>query len=51
MIDDVNVLPLCEKDRRITQSELEHVRDVFEGEIAGLKEELRASVSDTSPTA
>lgn len=33
------------KDRRVTQGELERVRDVFEGEIAGLKEELRTMVS------
>lgn len=33
------------KDRRVTQAELEHVRDVFEREVAGLKEELRAVVS------
>lgn len=29
----------------MTQGELEHVRDVFEAEVAGLKEELRAVVS------
>lgn len=33
------------KDRRVTQGEHEHVRDVFEAEVAGLKEELRAVVS------
>lgn len=33
------------KDRRVTQGELEHMRDVFEGEIVGLKEELRSMVS------
>lgn len=37
--------PWLEKDRRVTQGELEHMRDVFEGEIVGLKEELRTMVS------
>lgn len=34
----------------MTQGELEHMRDVFEGEIAGLKEELRTVVSHASLT-
>ena len=33
------------KDRRITQGELEHMRDVLEGEVSSLKEDLRAAVS------
>lgn len=44
------IFALREKDRRVTQGELEHVRDVFEGEISGLKEELRSMVSHASLT-
>ncbi|CAM9662984.1 unnamed protein product, partial [Laminaria digitata] len=40
-----DALDCANEDRRITQSELEHMRDVLEGEVSSLKEELRAAVS------
>lgn len=43
--DGILICPMLEKDRRVTQGELEHMRDILEGEIAGLKEELRSMVS------
>lgn len=46
----VFILPFfLTQDRRVTQGELERVRDMFENEVAGLKEELRAVVSQSSP--
>eukprot|EP00904_Undaria_pinnatifida_P004340 jgi/Undpi1/13907/HiC_scaffold_9.g03558.m1 len=38
-----DALDHANEDRRITQSELEHMRDILEGEISSLKEELRAA--------
>eukprot|EP00752_Nemacystus_decipiens_P006959 g6244.t1 len=48
-----DALDNANEDRRVTQGELEHMRDVFEGEIAGLKEELRSMTAevDTSKRA
>lgn len=42
---DTCVIFVHGQDRRITQGELERVRDVLEREVANLKEELRSAVS------
>ncbi|CAM9816556.1 unnamed protein product [Pylaiella littoralis] len=41
-----DTLDSANEDRRVTQGELEHVRHVFEAEVAGLKEELRAVTTE-----
>lgn len=45
LLMDACVIFVHDQDRRITQSELERVRDVLEREVANLKEELRSTVS------
>ncbi|CAM9533339.1 unnamed protein product, partial [Discosporangium mesarthrocarpum] len=41
-----DALDAANEDRRITQGQLEHMRDVLEGEVGQLKEELRASSAE-----